>query len=332
VSYLKKNISLIDQERSLSELLENYCEDAIESQVEAHQGFVKYADFHIYYQKKKKNLEIEIYQVDPGADLNSELNNFVTILNSNLPLEENQAGNRIQLLLLTFIVAMCSILYELLLAQSLSTTMGNTMLRYNITIGLYVASMGIGAMAYSKLPKDKQSRNLSYIELTISLIGGIAPMAVLVFDSIFQNLSQSGNLDYLSNTTQYALNIFNHGLIALIGFISGLELPALIDLGNKHSRKLGSQVLTFDYLGTLLGAIAFPIFILPYLSLFSIGHFVALLNSAVALWILWKYKIKGKFLYLWGASSFVLFFMMLIYQKSINQWMIEQFYFLGANS
>ena len=44
-----------------------------------------------------------------------------------------------------FILAYCSIVYELTMAQSLSAFLGDTVLRYSTTIGLYLASMGIGA-------------------------------------------------------------------------------------------------------------------------------------------------------------------------------------------
>lgn len=46
----------------------------------------------------------------------------------------------------TLVLAFCSIVYELLLGQSLSAFMGNTVLRYSVTIGLYLFSMGMGAL------------------------------------------------------------------------------------------------------------------------------------------------------------------------------------------
>ena len=51
---------------------------------------------------------------------------------------------------LTFILAFCSIVYELLLAQSLTAFLENTVLRYSITIGLYMFSMGYGALIAEK--------------------------------------------------------------------------------------------------------------------------------------------------------------------------------------
>ena len=42
---------------------------------------------------------------------------------------------------ITFILAFCSIVYELLLGQTLSAFLGNTVLRYSVTIGLYMMSL-----------------------------------------------------------------------------------------------------------------------------------------------------------------------------------------------
>ena len=39
---------------------------------------------------------------------------------------------------ITFVLAFCSIVYELLLGQTLSAFLGNTVLRYSVTIGLYM--------------------------------------------------------------------------------------------------------------------------------------------------------------------------------------------------
>ena len=46
---------------------------------------------------------------------------------------------------LTFLLAFCSIVYELLLGQALAAFLGNTVLRYSVTIGLFLLAKGIGA-------------------------------------------------------------------------------------------------------------------------------------------------------------------------------------------
>jgi len=49
-------------------------------------------------------------------------------------------------------------------------------------------------------------------------------------------------------------------------------------------------VLTFDYLGALVVAIAFPLLLVPQLGLIRTGLFFGLLNAGVALWALWLFR------------------------------------------
>ena len=51
-------------------------------------------------------------------------------------------------------------------------------------------------------------------------------------------------------------------------------------------KELVSQVLTFDYLGALAVAVAFPLLLVPHLGLVRTGVFFGLLNAAVAVWAL----------------------------------------------
>ena len=83
----------------------------------------------------------------------------------------------------TFILAFCSIAYELLLGQSLSAFLGNTVLRYSVTIGLYMLSTGIGAMfAEGKLVK-RPMITLLKIELLLTVTGGFSVILLLVLNS-----------------------------------------------------------------------------------------------------------------------------------------------------
>ena len=46
------------------------------------------------------------------------------------------------------VLAACSLLYELLIAQTLSILAANTVVWYSVTIGVYLASMGLGALIH----------------------------------------------------------------------------------------------------------------------------------------------------------------------------------------
>lgn len=196
-----------------------------------------------------------------------------------VPFKRNSVGA------LTVLFALCSILYELLLAQSLSSIMGNTILRYNMTIGLYVAAMGFGAIVYNKIKHSNIDKTLLLVEFFLALIGFLAPVLVLIFDRVMFNFSNSWTIPYYSDKVQTPIFIFNHFLIIAIGFLSGFELPLLMDVFKKFSQKSSLGILGLDYVGTLLGAISFPVLILPYFSIFQIAAIVAIMNLSGAVFL-----------------------------------------------
>lgn len=186
---------------------------------------------------------------------------------------------------LTVLFAFCSILYELLLAQTLSSTMGNTILRYNMTIGIYVASMGFGAIVYSKYKKREIIHTLLLVEFFLACTGFLAPFFVLIFDGVMFHHARTMNLSYYSPSIQYSIFFVNHMLILTIGFLSGFELPLLMDIFKTYSCKSSLGILGLDYIGTLIGAMLFPLTILPFFSIFQIGAMVSMLNLIGALYL-----------------------------------------------
>lgn len=237
--------------------------------------------------------------------------------------------NLILVYFVTVLVACCSMLYELLLAQSLSTTMGNTALRYNTTIGLYIAAMGFGALLYKKIIKKSIFEEFVKIELVLSLVGGVAPIMVLLVDYFFNKIAIGSGVSFFSQWIQVPLFTINHFFIVIIGFLSGLELPLLIDMGKFFDKKRGNYVLAYDYLGTLLGAVLFPIFLLPKLHIFTMGYLVSAMNILVALIVVVKLKINvKKYNYLIGIMLF-LWISVIIYSSNVNQYIVKHLYFGG---
>lgn len=233
------------------------------------------------------------------------------------------------LLVITFIVASCSIIYELLMAQTISSTMGNTAFRYNMTIGLYIAAMGVGALVYSRLIKGDRILRLTQLEGLISVVGGIAPLMVLSGDFMAHWMTKKFGVDYFGFFVQGYLSIFNHGIIVLIGFLTGLELPLLMEVGRQIKARLSSVVLSVDYLGTLAGVVAFPLVLFPNLQLISIGFFVALLNSIVALILYFSHKIKKKGLLAFLMVIASVYLLALWGSESVNGFLMNKMYFFN---
>jgi len=233
------------------------------------------------------------------------------------------------LLVVTFIVAACSIIYELLMAQTLSSTLGDTTYRYNMTIGLYIAAMGVGALFYNKIMKGDKLQNLAKLEGVISIIGGLAPIAVLFGDLFAHWLSKKTGMSYFGFFIQTYLSLFCHGIIVIIGFLTGLELPLLMDLGKKLKERYSSIVLSVDYLGTLAGVVAFPLIIFPNFQLFSIGFLVAFLNACVALILYFTNGIKNLKIMIPLIIIALLYFMALINGDDITQFILKKVYYFN---
>jgi S-adenosylmethionine/arginine decarboxylase-like enzyme len=295
--------------------------------------------FTLHTYPEKRYITLDIYVCNLETDLKKIINDISAVV----PFEKidqkiflrgsvgsPKASNNLHFIyLVTVMTACCSILYELLLAQALSTTMGNTALRYNTTIGLYIAAMGFGALLYKKFIKRDIFQEFIKIELLLSILGGIAPILALVFDFSFNKFSQSSGIPFFSNWIQTPLFTMNHLLIIAIGFLSGLELPLLIDMGKMFDKKKGSFVLAYDYLGTLIGAILFPIVILPQLHLFTFGYVVSAMNILVALLVMTKLKVKNNKYKIFIVIMLLIWALLILNSNQVNEAIVQKFYFGG---
>ncbi len=167
----------------------------------------------------------------------------------------------------TFLLGFCSIVYELLLGQSLSAFMGNTVLRFSVTIGLYMLSMGVGALLAEGRWVEHAAATLLKVEILLTVVGGFSVIFLLILNSV-------GIPDAL-------FSVLAHLLIVLIGVLTGFEIPLLIELRGHEVEGSERAVLGVDYLGAFFGTIAFAFVFYPRLGLIPTAFFVALLNAFV---------------------------------------------------
>ncbi|MGE3926482.1 MAG: polyamine aminopropyltransferase [Lautropia sp.] len=181
----------------------------------------------------------------------------------------------IALLVSVFVVAACGLVYELIAGATASYLLGDSVLQFSTVIGAYLFAMGIGSWLSRHLLRDLAGHFLR-IELMIGLIGGFMAIALYLLHA-------------------YAPAAFRpvlYGLIFVIGALVGLEIPLVMRLLRQHYalKDLVSQVLTFDYLGALLVAVAFPLLLVPQLGMIRTGLFFGLANAIVAAWACWLFR------------------------------------------
>lgn len=189
----------------------------------------------------------------------------------------------------TLVVATCSILYELLLAQTLSALLGNTVLRYSITIGCYLGALGAGALLCGRRTGDAGWR-LTRIELGLSVLGGVAVPLLYLLDMVQRYVYlhvASGS--WWETIAPLLFLLVSHGVIVAIGLLSGFEVPLLLHLGEQFRPQSTSRVLGVDYLGALVGSVVFPLVLLRWLGLIAAGFAVGALNALMALLlVVWR--------------------------------------------
>ena len=76
--------------------------------------------------------------------------------------------------ILSLILSACSLLYELLIAQTLTLIAGNMVVWYSLTVGTYLAAMGVGAILYGSPDRSRGWRPLFRVEIMLSQIGASA--------------------------------------------------------------------------------------------------------------------------------------------------------------
>ena len=178
------------------------------------------------------------------------------------------------LMLTTLIISGCSMCYELIISAVSSYLLGNSTLQYSITIGLYMAALGLGSYI-SKFFKKNLFNVFATIELSIGVVGGVS--SLLLFLS---------NI-YVSN---YAVVMYLE--IIVIGTLAGAEIPIMTRIIEEDEKNLSvtlSSIFSFDYIGGLIGAVAFPLLLLPKLGYFATSFLCGLLNILCAILILWRF-------------------------------------------
>lgn len=231
--------------------------------------------------------------------------------------------------IIAFIVASCSILYELLMAQTLTVLAGNAVARYSLTIGLFLVSMGIGAFLCRKKIAERAFHSLIVVEFGLSFFGAVCVAAAHASHVL-------ANYYYLQGHPGWGAVLFfgiSHAFIIVIGILTGLELPLLIRLQKKinSEKRTTSRVLAMDYFGSLTGAVLFPLLLLPQLGIFQIGFMVALLNALVAVFLLIaglkRFRGAGAALIFANAFLIIIIIFCFIRHGAIEQYFLKKYYF-----
>ncbi len=180
----------------------------------------------------------------------------------------------ILLLFSAFVIATCGLVYELIAGTLASYLLGDSVTQFSTIIGTYLFAMGVG----SWLSRYIERNLLGYfvrIELLVGAIGGSSAAALfLLFDHVA------------------SFRFWLYFLVGIIGMLVGIEIPLLLRIleGRLAFKDLVSKVFTFDYIGALFASLLFPLVLVPYLGLIRSAFLFGILNTLVAIWVLYAIK------------------------------------------
>ncbi|MGV9315612.1 polyamine aminopropyltransferase [Streptomyces sp. NPDC003691] len=192
-----------------------------------------------------------------------------------LPLPVRPDAGRFLVLLGVFVCAACGLVYELELVALASYLIGDSVTQASVVLSLMVFAMGLGSLLAKRL-RCRAAVGFGMLELALALVGGCSAM---VLYATFAWLGESRSV-----------------LVAFslaIGVLIGAEIPLLMSLIQRISRRDAegtvADLFAADYVGALVGGLAFPFLLLPWLGQLTSGLLTgavnALVGGALVLWL-----------------------------------------------
>ena len=178
---------------------------------------------------------------------------------------------RVVFFLTVFIAGLCSLVYELLISTTSSYFLGDSIKMFSLTIGIYMAAMGLGSYLTQFIKEDLLDWFVK-IEVLLGLIGG-ASVPILYF--VYENVSGG----------EYQLIMMI--LTFLIGALTGFEIPILVRILKTYYplRSNLAYVLSLDYIGALIATLLFPFILLPFVGTFRTSIIFGVVNIALGFFI-----------------------------------------------
>ncbi|EST29636.1 polyamine aminopropyltransferase [Streptomyces roseochromogenus] len=166
---------------------------------------------------------------------------------------------RFLVLVCVFVCAACGLVYELELVAFASYLIGDSVTQASVVLSVMVFAMGIGSLGAKRL-RWHAAAGFGAIETVLALVGGCSAMALY---AVFAWTGGWGGM--WAEGPRCLLVAFS----LAIGLLIGAEVPLLMELIQRirHQDAGGAVADLFaaDYVGALVGGLAFPFLLLPFL-------------------------------------------------------------------
>ncbi len=174
-----------------------------------------------------------------------------------------------------FFCAACGLVYELALIALGSYLIGDSVGQASIVISVMVFAMGLGSLAAKPLVA-RPAHAFVLVELALGAIGGLSVLTLYA---------------------AYAwLDLYTPALVVmalLVGALIGAEIPLLMTFVQRiraqAAATAAADLFAADYLGALIGGLAFPFLLLPWLGqirgALAVGIGNVVVGAGMVLWL-----------------------------------------------
>ncbi|MEU3922202.1 polyamine aminopropyltransferase [Streptomyces sp. NPDC029004] len=184
-------------------------------------------------------------------------------------------AGRYLVLTAVFVCAACGLVYELELVALASYLIGDSVTQASVVLSVMVFAMGVGSLLAKRL-RCRAAVGFGVLETVLALVGGCSAM---VLYAAFAWIGES----------RFVLV----GFSLAIGVLIGAEIPLLMSLIQRISRRDAegtvADLFAADYVGALVGGLAFPFLLLPWLGQLTgallTGAVNAVAGGSLVLWL-----------------------------------------------
>ncbi|MER7486864.1 polyamine aminopropyltransferase [Streptomyces sp. NPDC126497] len=194
---------------------------------------------------------------------------------STLRLPVRQGTGRFLVLAGVFVCAACGLVYELELVALATYLMGDSVTQASVVLSVMVFAMGLGSLAAKRLRRHAAAW-FGAVEAALALVGGCSAMALY---AVFAWTGAWGGA--WASGPRWLLVAFS----LATGLLIGAEVPLLMELIQRIRRQdAGGAVADLsaaDYVGALVGGLAFPFLLLPVLGQLTGALITGAVNAVV---------------------------------------------------
>ncbi len=162
----------------------------------------------------------------------------------------------------------------------------DSLLSQSLTIGVYLASLGLGSFLATRISSQKSKIFLVFVESLLALLITSSLFFILF---LHLNFMQMPPISFMAKNSLLILT--SQSIVFFLGLFVGFEIPMLMQLISNEKHAFG-YVLGMSYVGGLLGNLLLYFWIVPHFGIIGASILLAYISASVAaviyIYFFWK--------------------------------------------